>query len=452
MPSENLIIEPVLDASTDATAHNAEVARKLAEQDAAGRTTAAAPEDIADSSSALDKLAEAQAKEKENPPEDVTPEVTPEVTTPTPEEKAKADEAAAKAAADLKADQERAEAFFKDAPKLPPNASPKSSEAFNSIKIRAAKDISERDAEIEKLRKEIAERDEKLKNPLPPETEKEIKELREWRAKLDVDADPKFKEFDKGIEQTREFIYSQLSQNPNVNPALIETIKKHGGPEMIKWDKIFDGLKDPTLQRMIESKIADIEMAKFNKAQAVKASKENIQQYLGERQKQFETARTEHTKATQQHLTNYIDKSLTWMREKPLDPKADAATKKAVEDHNAFINQLKGELMGALNDDTPEIRAMMIAGMAQLVYVQKLHDADKKAWEADKKALAEATATLAKIKGASSSRLRENAAPTDRVAPAKTDDKDLFTKPATQALDDLMKDMMEKRAKASATA
>src|SRR6185369_5758814 len=257
MPSENLIIEPVLDASTDATAHNAEVARKLAEQDAAGRTTTAAPADLADSSSALDKLAEAQAKEKENPPEDAAPEVTPTTPEVTPEEKAKADEAAAKAAADLKADQERAEAFFKDAPKLPPNASPKSSEAFNSIKIRAAKDISERDAEIEKLRKEIAERDEKLKNPLPPETEKEIKELREWRAKLDVDADPKFKEFDKGIEQTREFIYSQLLQNPNINPSLIDAIKKHGGPEMVKWDKIFDGLKDPTLQRIIESKIAD---------------------------------------------------------------------------------------------------------------------------------------------------------------------------------------------------
>lgn len=449
MPSENIIVEPVLDASTDATAHNAEVARKLAEQDAAGRTTTAAPEDLADSSSALDKLAEAQAKEKENPPEvDPTPEVTPEVTQPTPEEKAKADEAAAQ----LKADQERAETFFKDAPKLPPNASPKSSEAFNSIKIRAAKDISERDAEIERLKKEVAERDERLKNPLPPETEKEIKELREWRAKLDVDADPKFKELDKGIEQTREFIYAQLLQNPNINPGLIDTIKKHGGPEMIKWDKIFEGLKDPTLQRIIESKIADIEMSKFNKAQAIKSSKENIQQYLGERQKQFETARTQHTKATQDHLNNYIEKSLTWMREKPLDPKADANTRKAVEDHNAFINQLKGELMGALNDDTPEIRAMMIAGMAQLVYVQKQHDADKKAWEADKKELAEAKATLAKIKGASSSRLRENGAPTDRPAPTKSDDKDLFTKPATQALDDLMKDMMEKRAKAGATA
>ncbi len=450
MASENIIIEPVLDASTDAAAHNAEIARKLAAQDAAGNSTVAKPEDISDAMSALDKLAETQAREKEKEIDPPDPEVkpTPEVT---PEEKTKADEAAAKVAADAKADLERAETFFKDAPKLPPNASPKSSEAFQSIKIRAAKDISERDAEIEKLRKEVAERDEKLKNPLPPETEKEIKELREWRAKLDVEADPKFNEFNKTIEQTREFIYSQLSQNPNVNaPELIAAIKKAGGAEMVKWDKIFAGLQDPTLQRIIESKISDIEMAKFNKAQAIKASKDNVQGYLAERTKQFETARKEHNETTQKHLANYIDKSLTWMREKPVDPKADAATKKAVEDHNAFVAQLQGELIGALNDDTPEVRAMMIAGMAQLVYVQKLHDADKKAWEADKKELAETKATLAKIKGASVSRMRETAAPGDKPAPVKTDDQKLFNTPATQALDDLMKDMMQKRAQAAA--
>src|SRR5688572_16848095 len=128
-----------LELTLDATANNEEVIRKQAAQDAAGRSTTLSPEDLNDSMSALDRLAEAQSKEKEVIPE--AGAVTPETKTPeeiaaaakAAEEAAKkaADEAAARTAELAKAD----ETFFKDSPKLPPNASPKSSESFNSIKL-----------------------------------------------------------------------------------------------------------------------------------------------------------------------------------------------------------------------------------------------------------------------------------------------------------------------------
>src|SRR6185503_2413002 len=277
---------------------NEETARKVAEQ---GRDLSrpATAEDFRGVSEGLDALAEQITKkndpeEKERLEKEAADKAAAEAA-----EKAKADPEAAKVEAERKAAEDRANEYFKDAPKLPPNASPKSTEAFTGIKIRAAQEIAAKEAEIEKLRKEIAERDEKLKNPVPPEVEKEIKDLREWRAKLDIDTDPKFKEFDQSVEQTREFIYDQLRKSPNINAdKVIEKIKAHGGPEMIEWTKIFEGLKDQTLVRIIESSISEIEKTKCLKAEAVKTAKKNVEQYIADRQSASTKALTERSETT----------------------------------------------------------------------------------------------------------------------------------------------------------
>lgn len=432
---------PVLDPA----AHNEEVKRKLESQDAAGHSTALTEADLKNSSDALDKLAESIGKEKEETPPTPTPEVKPEDAAKVAEAAKAAEEAAKQSEADLA----RAEEYFKDAPKLPPNVSPKTNDSFRHIKIKAAQEISAREAELEKIRKEKAELEEKLKNPVPAELDAEIKNLREWKAKLDVEADPKFKEFEKTINGTREFIYSQLTNHPGVSDKLVDAIKAHGGPDMIKWDKIWEGLKDPTFQRIIESKLADIEMAKFNKTEAVKSAKTNIQQYLGERAKQFENTTKVHTESTQKHLGEYLSK-FAWMQEHKIADGTEEAKKKSMEEHNVFVNETRKSLMDALNDDTPEMRALMIAGMGQLLYLQRVHSATAAELKAAQTQLKEANDTITKIKSSSVSRMRESGAPTNATTPVKTDDAKLFNTPATQALDDLMKNMIEQRAKTSA--
>lgn len=438
---EPITEKPVVDTEK----HNEEIARKLAAQDVMGQSTVLTEASLKDSSAALDKLAAA----KENPEPDPTP-----VPDPKPIDDPAAKEAAEKAekeAAERKATLEKAEEFFKDAPKLPPNASPKSGEAFSQVKIKAAQEISARDAEIERLKKERSEFEEKLKNPVPPELEQELKDLREWRTKLDVEADPKFKEFDKSIEQAREFIYAQLEANPLMTDAIITEIKKFGGPDMVKIDKLLADLKDPMLQKLVERKIEDIETAKFNKSNAIKAAKANINQYITDRSKQLENSGTQHQTETQKHLNEYTAK-FDWLKEKNIDPKLNSDEKKSVEEHNGFVKQTRQNIEAALKDDSPEMRAIMIAGMAQLLNLQRVYDATVSGWEKDKKALKEATEALDKYKNASVSRLRTGSAPQDRQVEVKKDESKIFNTPATQAIDDIAKSIMETRARAAAGA
>jgi len=421
-------------------AHNAEIAAKLAAQDILGQSLA--PKDDGSASGALDilaKTAEEAAKKASEAPEP-TPEKKPEEIAAEAEAAKKAEEAQ-KAADDERA---RAEALFKDAPALPPGASPKSAESFAAIKVRAAQEIAKRDAELEKLRKEHAEAQEKLKNTAPPESVKELAELRAWRAKLDVEADPKFKEYDKSIAQTHEFIYAQLSRSPVITPEVIAEIKKHGGPEKVQMDKIFAAIKDPALQKSIEMQISDIEKIQFNKNKAIEAAKADLNGYVAERTKAATEALTQHNAATEKHLGE-LAKNLSWYSEKPVDPKQPEAERKAAEDHNAFVTTTKQQLAAALKDDSPEMRAIMLAGMAQLFYLQKVHEGATAKLVATEKALADITEKYDKLRKGSVSRLRESQAPPGGAPPAPKPE-DQFTKPATQSLDDIAKQVMEERA------
>jgi len=430
---------------TDVEKQNAETAQKLADQ---GKDTLTKPEDFTDTSSALDKLAAEVVKKPDPEPEVVEVD---EAARKAAEEKAAADKVEAdKVAAEKEASLRKAEEYFKDSPSLPAGASPKSSEAFSAIKIRAAQDISSRDTKIEELNKSLAELKEKTKNPLTPEVEKELKELREWRAKLDVDADPKFKEFDRTVSASHEFIYAQLRKSPSVTDKVIEEIKKYGGPENVNMVKLFESIKDPSLQRLVESKIADIEMAKFNKEQAVKAAKENVGQYMTERQKAAEAAAVAHNTRTSQYLGT-LEAQLPWFAEKLADPKADEAGKKEIEGYNKFVKETKDSMAEALRDDSPEMRAIMIAGMAELFRERR----EKAAFKAEKvaadakittleKTVEELNSKLARFKDASISRLRESGAPADGKLPVKKVDLDVTT-PASQALDNLAREIVEKR-------
>lgn len=443
MPAE---LEQLPDVGTpEADAHNEEVKRQLGEQ---GQQR---PPELQEANHALDEIA--QSLQKEEPvaepvvekDEPVAPPVVPDP--------------AAEAAAKL--EQERAELLkksedlFKGSPGLPAGASPKSTEAFATVKINAAREIAAREKELGEVRAKLAELEAKSKEPVDPELLKELEDHRSWRAKLDVEADPKFKEFDKQVTTNQEFIYAQLRQSPNITPEIIEQIKKYGGPEKVNLEKIFTALKDPTTQRIIESKIADIEMAKFSKEEAIKSAKANINQYVEQQRKAYEGNASAHNTATEKEYAE-LSPRLTWLAPKAVDPKADEATRKAAEEHNKFVADTKAQLSEALHDDSPKMRAIMVAGMAQLLHLQRVRASEKAASEAakksfdeqiaaSKKALDEANAKLAKFTNASVGRLRETGA-----APGGRTDKPVTTNLETRtvdALDAIRDQVAQERAK-----
>ena len=430
MPNENTP-NPV----PDPAANNAAVARKVAAQDIAGQPTATG--EFGDAQSALDKLAAAVAPPK---PEDAPPK--PEDAPPKPDV-VRLEPDPAVEAAKLKADEElkQAEEFFKDAPKLPPNASPKSSEAFSSIKIKAAQEISARESQIMELQKRL----EAAGKPTPEQLtkEKEVEELRQWRAKLDVEYDPKFKEFDKSIAQQREFIYAQLLANPQMKPEVIEQIKKFGGPEKVNMVKIFDAMKDPITQRIVESKLADIQMAMFQKDAAIKTARENLGQYLESKQKEGATVQIARAQEVQSKLEEHLGK-LTWFAEKTAPANADEETKKEITEHNEFLTKIKGEIGAVVQDDSPETRAVLLTAAAQLFYLQRRVPGLEAKLAASEKALAETTAKWEAVKASGRSRLHESSAPAGGITQPKAG-ADVNLR-AGDALDAIAKQVMEEQA------
>lgn len=429
----------------DPSKNNEDVARKLVDQDTSLKPSSA--EELKDAGTALDALM--KAKDTPVPPVEDKPEdkgQTPPVESKPGDEpppKPKPVEAPVVPVEDPA--KKRAEELFKDSPSLPQGASPKSAEAFAAVKIKAAQEISAREQKLAEAEKKNKELEDKLKTPVPEALTKELESLREFRARLDIEADPKFKEFDTAISQTREFIYAQLKGNPAVTDETIESIKKYGGPENVNLDKLFASLKDPALQRIVDSAITDIEKAKFNKQEAIKSAKANIASYVSERQKEWEQSASSFANQTRAHLTQYSSK-LEWLKPKMVPDGADASAKKAVESHNEFVAATNKSLEEAISDDSAEMRAILITGMAQLLYTQRIQEATSAENKSLKAEVAKLTEMVNKFKTGSTTRLRENnTAPGSGSIPAAKPADMLNVRPA-DALDEIAKQVAEARA------
>lgn len=416
--------------------HNAEVKAKLESQDQAGRPSNGTADEFAEVGKTLDEMAAAKTKEKEDAA--AAPPVVVATPPDDPEAAKKAEEAAAAAKAAEEA-KKAADERFKDLPALPQGASPKSHEAFAAIKIKAAQDLVARDREIEALKKQLAETGEKLKNPVPKELLAELEDHRKFRAKLDVDADPKFKSYDREIDTAREFIYSQLKKSPVVTDETIKAIKGLGGPDKMDLEVFFEKIKDPVMRRIVESKLADIEQKKFEKEQAMEVAKGDVDGYLKQRETELKARETEHFEGTRKELAPMLDQ-FSFLRELPKDdPKA--------AEHNAEIEKYVGDIKEALSDNSPKMRAVLIAGTVQLFHERKVLAATLAEKDALKKTVADLEDKLAKIKASSTTRLRESGAPPDGKMPQPKSDVD-FSERSGDAVDRLARQIMEEKAKA----
>lgn len=442
---------PTLELSQEtpnAAKHNAAVATELADQgrELSKPTTVEGSLEGRDAletlhAAVVKKKTEAAAAKAAEETEEVTPVVEKKDEKPAPKDTAETPVTPVEKPAAPDED------FFKGI-NLPPNIKPKSAEAFAAVKSKALEEISARDTKLAELEKQLKDLEEKVKNPAPDERDKELEDHRNFRAKLDVEADPKFKAYDKEIKDNHSFIYSQLLKTGKVTQENIDQIKKHGGPNKVIWKKIFEVVDDPHIQRIIESKLADEEMLNFKKEQAIKETKENVGKYLAEREESFAKASKAHNDATQKQFVSLTAK-MDWTQDRQVPKGADDATKAEIKAHNEFVAGARKDLDAALQDDTPEMRAILLAGMGQLLHLQRVHKTVAEKLASTEKALAEASGKLERIKGASRSRLPESSAPVN-VKPVEVK-KDNYATPAGDAIEDIRKQILaEKAAAASA--
>lgn len=439
----------------DPATHNAEIAARLAAQDAAGHSTAPKPGEFEDASTALDKLVQsatpaADEAAKKAAADAEAAKVAAEAAEKkaaeeTPEAKKAAADAAAAAEATKKAEEAAAAQALQNVPDLPPETSVKAKDAFSALKSQALKDISERELKIAELNKQLTEAKEAAARPTPEQLakDKELETLRTHLAKIDVEFDPKFKEFDGKVKQIEDYVFAELKKNPVVTDDIITEIKKFGGLANVNLGKLFEAMKDPATQRIVESKIADVRMLQYQKEQTLKSTKDNVTQYMQERQKAFADAVEGHTKQTEAHLNQFLG-ALDWMKEKTADTNAKPEDAAAVKAHNDMVGIIKRDVADAMRDDSPQMRATLLTGYANMVRLQNVTTTQAAQIETLTKELTAATTKLAAIKNSATSRLRESGAPASGALP-KPPTANQFTTPAADALDRIARQVAEER-------
>jgi hypothetical protein len=420
-----------------------DLSKKLAEQDILGQSTRPAIDP--ESSDALDALA-ATVMGEENEVEVapvVEPKVEPKVepAAPTPEEKAAAD---AKAAEEAKAATTAAASTDKlfEGIELPGQARPKSAEAFAAIKQRAAAEIGRLETERKALEVKLAETEEKLKSPVPEEVTKELEELRGFRAKFDVELDPRFAKFDEQVVGANETAYTYMLKNRVASQATIDEIKKLGGLGGLDADAFLSTIKDATARRFVEGQLYKVEAAKAEKEQAIESAKTNIGDYTKARREELNNSSRAHNEEVSAKVTDLVGR-LPWMTLEKLKDSATEEEKKAFSENEKFVKEVREQVEVAATDGSPEMRAVLVAGFAQLLNTQRAVVALQSQLAAAKTETETLNTKLARYTKASTSRLRESAAaPVGTPGAAKKVD---LTLSAGESLDAIAAQVMASR-------
>lgn len=279
-------------------------------------------------------------------------------------------DAAAKAAA-------AAKETFADV-KLPEYTKPKAAEAFTKVKTLAKIEIdaaTERattsEAKVKELEKKLAD-----KPGLDPATEAELKELRAFRQKLDVEASPEFKEFDTRAKSNEESIFGKL-KTAGFPDEMIAKIKEIGVGE-VDWEPVFAKIP-PQVRRYIEAKLVENEDLGEKKTAAITAAKANAAEYLKTRDPSQQGAAL--ATATKAKVDEFAP-SLDWLKDQQPTEKSTEDEKKAITAHNTFVKEIREDMAATVHDNSPETKAILIVGYAQLRRVR----ADFENFKADKAA------------------------------------------------------------------
>lgn len=333
---------------------------------------------------------------------------------------------------------------------LPDTATPKSAEAFQKVKDIARQQVAEAQQKLVDLQRKNDELKRKVDEGLTPEAKQELEQLREFRTKLDIEVDPQFQQYNEKIASASEFVYAQLKK-AGLGEEVVDKIKEFGGPHKVNMDKILEKVDDRQVERLVNSKIADIEQFDFDKGQAIEKAKSNVQEYLQERAQQIEQGSVQHRQATRQILDSNILSNMNFLKEpKPLKDDATEDEKKLYGAQKEFVKAAKGHVDKMLSDDSPEMRAIMAGGVVKMLHLNTVVNAQKaiidgkdETIESLTKERDDAVALAERLKkGSVNHRRRSNAPETGTQVPAPSYDPN---QPTEHALDQLARQVSQHR-------
>jgi hypothetical protein len=167
---------------------------------------------------------------------------------------------------------------------------------------------------------------------------KELEELRAFRLKLDVEADPSFKKFDEQVTANVESIYSKL-RAAGVGEESIKKIQELGGPGEVDWDSLSSKL-NPQLKRYIDGKLFENEDLVEKKKQAIEAAKKNAGEFLKTREQELGKSTEANRKATETEINGMLPQ-MPWLKEREITANAKPEEKASAESHNKLISEIR---------------------------------------------------------------------------------------------------------------
>jgi hypothetical protein len=249
--------------------------------------------------------------------------------------------------------------------KLRSDASPKTRETFEQLKTLAKQreetalaQATESKKALEELQAKVTELE---KRSLAPETEAELKELREFRAQYGAEQTPEFRQkYDGRIDGNYSAIYERLGAH-GLAASEIEKLKAFS---LADRDAAIEGFLEKldtdgrtrASRRFIELKLAD----NLNAAEERQKALSEIKGKAAEIVAKERTAPAEQAQQRLQDTAALLKPAiakLPWFHLKDIPATASAEEKKTLEAHNKAAAEYQDGLKFVLTNDTPASRA-----------------------------------------------------------------------------------------------
>lgn len=268
------------------------------------------------------------------------------------------------------ADTPKAEEDPFDKVKLRSDASQKTKDTFEQLKKEARERLAAEKAERERIAREYEEFKAKapVENKLPEDVEKELKELREFRATFDIERDPEFqKKFDTRKSENYESIYSVLKGH-QLPDSEIEVLRKMSEDE--RMEAISDLLeKLPQTSRLkIQAKFVENVSVDDERNRALSEARSRADTILKERAAEPAKKQESFYNEVATHAKN-LASSVEFFNKVEIAPDTPPAEKARLEKQNKVAAQLQDLYVRVLADESPKAKAESALG---LVYAHQL--------------------------------------------------------------------------------
>ena len=328
-----------------------------------------------------------------------------------------------------------------DGVSLPPGKSGQVRESFDKLKAigRAKVKLSD-EARIAAVAR-VAELEKQVNAGLPPEVQKELDDHRQWRAKLDIDADPEFKKFDKQVATNDSLIFDTL-KTAGMSDEQIKKVKDIG-TAALNWAPILAKMSEED-KSLVTLKIAENRGILHVKKQAQDEARVNIQDYLAKRDPNSRAALTVEANELVAHSKEYLSDQ-EWFYKKEIPATATAEEKRVLERHNQVAGEAFDMLKEALGDRSLKMKAQLAIGTIKALQLHyKLEDAAAQIAGLEKK-LVEKEDHISKVRKASATGSRSTVDNKSGHASGDTPNEFGFTKDGrikdtNSALDDLLRE------------